>query len=97
MLGHTPLLKLKPSSHHLAGNNLITPSYNPDLVPSDFHLFLCFNKFLAGRHFLNDDDIEEAVKKWLSSQAATFYEERIQKLVPRYNKCVNNGGNCAEK
>jgi hypothetical protein len=34
---------------------------------------------------------------WLSSQAATFYEERIQKLVPRYDKCLNNGGNYVEK
>jgi hypothetical protein len=30
------------------------------------------------------------------SQAATFYEERIQKLVPRYDKCLNSGGNYVE-
>ena len=33
----------------------------------------------------------------LSLQVATFYEEGIQKLVPRYDKCLNNGGNCVEK
>ena len=27
----------------------------------------------------------------LTSQAAAFHEEGIQKLVPRYNKCLNNG------
>ena len=32
----------------------------------------------------------------LWSQAATFYEEGIQKLVPRYDKCLNSGGNYAE-
>jgi len=26
------------------------------------------------------------------SQGAAFYEEGIQKLVPRYGKCLNNGG-----
>jgi histone-lysine N-methyltransferase SETMAR len=90
MLGRTPLLKLKHSSRHLAGNNSITP-YSPDLAPSDFHLFLRLKKFLSGQCFFNDDDVKEAVK-WLSSQAATFYEG-IQKLVPRYDKCLNNGGN----
>jgi histone-lysine N-methyltransferase SETMAR len=70
------------------------PPFSPDLSPSDFHLFLRLKKFLAGQRFLNDDDVKEAVKKWLSSQAATFYEEGIQKLVPHYDKCLNNGGNC---
>jgi hypothetical protein len=29
--------------------------------------------------------------------AATFYEEGIHKLVPRYDICLNNGGNYVEK
>ena len=33
----------------------------------------------------------------LSSQVAMFYEEGIQKLVSRYDKCLNNGGNYVEK
>jgi histone-lysine N-methyltransferase SETMAR len=71
--------------------------YSPDLEPSDFHLFLRLKKFLAGQRFLNDDDVEVALKKCLSSQAATFYKEGTQKPVPRYDKCLNNGGNCVEK
>jgi hypothetical protein len=79
MLGCTPLLKLKPLSRYLAGNNSITPPprhphpQSPDLVPSDFHLSVRLKYFLAGQRFLNDDDVKEAVKKWLSSQVATFY------------------------
>jgi len=34
---------------------------------------------------------------WLTSQAASFYEEGIQKLVPRQDKCLNNGGEYVEK
>jgi len=30
------------------------------------------------------------------SQAATFYEEGRQKLVPCYDKCLNNGGKYVE-
>ena len=41
-------------------------------------------------------DLEDAVQKWLTSQAAAFYEG-IQKLVPRYDKCLNNGGKYVEK
>jgi hypothetical protein len=44
------------------------PPYSPDLAPTDYHLFL----------------LKDAVQKWLTSQAAMFYEEGIQKLVPHY-------------
>ena len=30
-------------------------------------------------------------------QAATFYQKGTQKLVPRYDKCLNNGGEYVEK
>jgi hypothetical protein len=50
---------------------------------------------LERQRSLNDDDVKEAVK--LSSQAVMFYEKGIQKLVPCYDKCLNNGGNCVEE
>ena len=70
---------------------------SPCLSPSDFHLFLHLKKFLGGKRFDDDDDVKDAVQKWLTSQAAAFYEEGIQKLVPRYVKCLNNGGKYVEK
>jgi hypothetical protein len=51
--------------------------------------------FLGGRWF-HDDEFKEAVNTWSASQAASFYDANIQKLVPRY-KCLNNGGNYVEK
>ena len=84
-----------------ATQNLITtfgweqfdhPSYSPDLAPSDFHLFLHLKSFLAGRRFHDDNEVKDAV-----TTAASFYDEGIQKLVQRYDKCLNNGGNNAEK
>ena len=41
--------------------------------------------------------MKDAVQKWLTSQAAAFYEEGIQKLVPRYDKCLYNDGEYVEK
>ena len=73
------------------------PQYSPDLAPSDFHLFLHLKKFLEVKQFDDDDDPKDAVQKWLTSQEAAFYEEGTQKLVPRYDKCLNNGGEYVEK
>ena len=52
---------------------------------------------LGGKPFDDDDDLKDAVQKWLTSQAAACYEGGIQKLVPRYDKCLNNGGEYVEK
>jgi len=72
------------------------PFYSPDLVPSDFHLFLHLKSFLAGRRF-HDDEVKEAVTTCFASQAASFYDKGIQKLMQRYDKSLNNGGNYVEK
>lgn len=73
------------------------PPYSPDLAPSDFHLFMHLKNFLASQKFTNDDDLKTAVEGWLNKQAATFFEEGIKKLVPRYEKCKNSGGDYVEK
>jgi len=44
-----------------------------------------------------DNDLKNAVRKWPTLQAATFYEEGIQKLVLCYDTCLNNGGEYVEK
>jgi len=88
-----------------ATQNLITkfgweqsnyPPSSPDLAPSDFHLFLHLKSFLAGRRF-HDDEVKEAVTTCFASQAASFYDKGIQKLMQRYDKSLNNGGNYVEK
>jgi hypothetical protein len=54
--------------------------------------------FLGGLQFHNDNRVKEAIiNTWFASQAASFYNAGIQKLVPRYDKCLNNGGNYVEK
>ena len=96
-LSRTLLLRLKISSVHLSGNKWTTPLYSPDLAPSDYHLFLYLKKILGGKRFDDNEDLKDAAQKWLTSQVGPFYEEDIQKLVPCYNKCLNNGGEYVEK
>jgi hypothetical protein len=71
------------------------PPYSPDLATRNFHVFRHLKTFLGGRRF--HDKVKEAVNTWFASQAASFYDSGIQKLVPRCNKCLNNGGNYVEK
>jgi histone-lysine N-methyltransferase SETMAR len=50
-------------------------SYSPDLAPTDFYMCLQLKTFLG-------------VRRGFASQAASFYDAGIQKLVPRYHKCL---------
>jgi histone-lysine N-methyltransferase SETMAR len=86
--------EMRPVIHSLNAKNMkpgeIHPPYTPDLAPSDFHLYLHLKSFLAGRRFHDDNEVKEAVTTCFASQAASFYHEGIQKLVQRYDKCLNN-------
>jgi hypothetical protein len=72
------------------------PPYSPDVASRDFHVFLHLKTFLGDRRF-HDDKVKEAINTWFALQAASFYDAGIQKLVPHYEKCLNNGGNNVEK
>ena len=52
---------------------------------------------VGSKRFDDDDDLKGAVQKRLTLQAATFYEKGIQKLVPRYDNCLDNGSEYVEK
>jgi histone-lysine N-methyltransferase SETMAR len=74
------------------------PPYSPNLAPCDFHVILHLKTFLGGRRFHGDNEVNDAVNTWFASQAASFYDAGIKKkLVPRYEKCLRNGGNYVEK
>jgi len=45
----------------------------------------------------DDDEVQEKVMTWFKDQAADFYDSGIQKLVPRFNKCLDNAGDYVEK
>jgi hypothetical protein len=52
---------------------------------------------LAGDTALQHEGLTDGVKDWLSSQAATFFDVGIQKLISCYNKCLNSEGDYVEK
>jgi hypothetical protein len=61
------------------------------MEPSDFHLFGPLNKYLAGKPFVTDIDVKQALTYWLQTLDAYFFYIATQALVPRWNKrlCVN--------
>ena len=73
------------------------PPYNPDLAPSDFHLFSPLKMFLAGQRFTCADKVKAAVRQWFHSQTVDFYRSGIVKLVLRWDKCLNRHGDYVEK
>jgi hypothetical protein len=51
-----------------------------------------FMKFPA-----SNEEVKDAVKEWLNGLALEVYDEGIQKLVTRCDKCLNVGGDFVEK
>jgi hypothetical protein len=73
------------------------PLYSPDLAPSDYHLFTYPKNWLGSQRFNSNEELIEGVKTWLRPQAADFFDTGMQKLIPRYDKCLNFGGDYVEK
>ena len=66
------------------------PPYSPDLAPSDYHLFGPMKKMLGGQKFASDTDVQSVVRQWLGQQPASFFASDIQKLVDRWDTCLND-------
>jgi len=41
--------------------------------------------------------MQEEVMTWFIMQAADFYDSGLYKLVPRFDKCLDNAGDYVEK
>jgi hypothetical protein len=80
----------------LVGNNSIIP-LQPRLSAKWFSCVPASENFFGSRWFHDDNEFKEAVNTWFASQAASFYDAGIQKLVARYDKCLNNRGNYVKK
>ena len=49
------------------------------------------------QRFGDDAELQAGVNEWLKSQAANFCDDGINKLVHRYDKCLNLNGDYVEK
>jgi len=53
--------------------------------------------WLATQRFRTNEELMDGVNNWLCDLAVPFFDEWLQKLVSRYDKCLNVDGNYVEK
>jgi hypothetical protein len=53
--------------------------------------------WLATQRFHTNEELMDGFNTRLHNLAAPFFDEGLQKLVSRYDKCLNVDGNCVEK
>jgi hypothetical protein len=73
------------------------PSYIPDLAPTYYHLLTKMKVGLGTQRFHTKEELMDGINNWLHNSAALFFDEGLQKLVSRYEKCLNVDGNYVEK
>ena len=73
------------------------PPYSPDLAPVTIVFFGPMKKMLDGQKFASDTEVQSVIRQWLGQQPASFFASVIQKLADRWDKCLNELGQYAEK
>ncbi|GBM75560.1 hypothetical protein AVEN_88373-1 [Araneus ventricosus] len=67
------------------------------LTNQTFHLFGPLKQHLGGKHFADDDDVQQEVLLWMRQEPKEFYSAGIGALIKRLNKCINIGVDYVEK
>ena len=69
----------------------------PKVTPIYGTTFFSSEETLGNQRHDDDESVIKTVLQWLSTQAAIFHDDGIQKLVARYDRRVNINGNYVEK
>ncbi|KAL6731776.1 hypothetical protein Aduo_002605 [Ancylostoma duodenale] len=54
--------------------------YSPDAAPSDYHVFMSLQHYLAGKRLTNVEEVKDRLTRFFESKAAQFYTNGIKKL-----------------
>ena len=65
------------------------PPYSPDLAPSNFWIFPKLKENLRGNRYSTIEDMKEAVTRVLNTLTQEDFQGAFQKLLERYNKCID--------
>ena len=68
------------------------PPYSPDLAPCEFCLF----PKLTGCRYETIEEMKEVVTKVIDMLTQEDFNGAFQKLLERYNKCIEAGGDYFE-
>ncbi|XP_035205064.1 histone-lysine N-methyltransferase SETMAR-like [Stegodyphus dumicola] len=66
------------------GYNLLShPPYSPDVAPSNFHLFPNLKKFVSGKHFTSNEEIERVVYEYFHNLSDSNFWEMLDQVKSR--------------
>ena len=68
------------------------PPYNPDLAPSDYHLFRSIQNVLTEIRFTSEQGIKNWLDSFLAAMPAQFFWDGIHKLLERWEKVIASDG-----
>lgn len=68
------------------------PPYSPDLSPTDYHLFKHLDQFMQNKQFKDRDAVENAFRAFIETRTQDFYATGLNKLVSRWQQCVQLNG-----
>lgn len=71
--------------------------YSPDLTPSDYYLFPNLKRWLAGKRFESNEEIEFETDAYFGRLQSDYYLEGLKKLEDRWNRCIALNGDYVEK
>ena len=75
--------------NELGYETLPHPPYSSDLSPTDYHFFKHLDNYLKEKCFKNQDDAKNAFNDFVASRNPEFYSTGINKLVSRWQKCID--------
>ena len=68
------------------------PPYNPDLAPSDYHLFQSMQNALTEIRFTSEQGIKNWLDSFLAAKPSRFFWDGIHKLPERWEKVIGSDG-----
>jgi hypothetical protein len=71
--------------------------HSPDLAPSDYHMFGPLKEAMGGKKFRSDEEVHQAVHKWLHTRPQEFFSRGIRALSVRWRKFVERQEDYVEK
>ena len=83
--------------HELKFELLPHAPYSPDLAPSDYFLFPNLKKWLGGKRFTNNEEVESAVNGYFEKLDGSYYKQGIEAIKHRWEKCTELNGDYVEK
>ena len=66
--------------------------YSPDLVPSNYYLFLFLKNFLLNRKFQLVNEVKNGLEEYFKSKPREFWKNGIMRLPERWQKMVEEKG-----